>query len=88
MNWKAIKLDLRERFANFETVKGLYLLPSGLVGLWVVFYHLQFILHIFGLVCFGYMVVEGIRKIGVNRIRQTIKAEELKFTRKKINDSK
>lgn len=88
MNFESIKQDFIERFANFETVKGVYLLPAGLAGLWVVTYHLQFILQVFGLACFGYMAIEGVRKIGVNRIKQALKAEERKIRRKIRNDIK
>lgn len=76
-----LKRDFVERFLNFESLKGLYLLPAGLIGLVVTWTNLQFILHAMGTAYFGYMVVEGLRKIFVNRISQALKVEELKEKR-------
>lgn len=75
--WERFKQDFQERFLNFETAKGIYLLPAGLAGLYVTLFYLQFILQAFGGAIFGYMVFEGFRKITVNRIKQSQKVEEL-----------
>src|SRR5690606_29300180 len=62
--------DFRERFLNFETLKGLLFL-GGCVYL---FYHPEWILRAF-IVYLGY---EGLRKMIVNRTRQEIRQEQLK----------
>ncbi len=84
---QTIKIDFKERFVNFETVRGLYLAPAGLLGAYIVIFHFQFILQAAGLIGFIYIAVDGIRKIGVNRIKQAIKEEELKLFHKqnKVN---
>lgn len=85
--WKKLKQDLKERLLKFETIRGLYLVPAGILGIWVIIYHFQFILHAIGAACFGYMIVDGVRKIGVNRVKQAIKDEENVIKRKLFNDS-
>lgn len=62
--------DFRERFLNFETVKGMLFL-AGCVYL---FYHPEWILRAF-VVYLGY---EGLRKMLVNRTKQEIRQEHLK----------
>ena len=63
--------DFKERFLNFETVKGVYLLPAGVLSATSpVFPH--YVIQAF---CFAlgiYMMVEGFRKIQVNRVKQSL----------------
>ena len=82
------KQDIKERFLNFETIKGTYLLPAGLAGMWVTWTNLQFILHAMGSVYFGYMIIEGARKILVNRVKQKIAQEQLVEKRVQLNVAK
>jgi len=73
--------DFKERFFTFETVKGIYLLPAGGVICYVTLFYLQYVIQAFCLALGIYMMVEGFRKIQVNRIKQSLAAERLKETR-------
>jgi hypothetical protein len=69
--------DFRERFLNFETVKGVYLLPAGGAICHVTLFYLQYVIQAFCLAFGIYMMVEGCRKILVNRVKQKIATEKL-----------
>jgi hypothetical protein len=69
--------DLKERFLTFETVKGAYLLPAGGVICYVTLFYLQYVIQAFCLALGVYMMVEGSRKIFVNRVKQKIATENL-----------
>lgn len=69
--------DFKERFLNFETVKGVYLLPAGGVICYVTLFYLQYVIQAFCLALGVYMMVEGSRKIFVNRVKQKIATESL-----------
>jgi hypothetical protein len=69
--------DFKERFLNFETVKGVYLLPAGGVICYVTLFYLQYVIQAFCLALGVYMMVEGSRKIFVNRVKQKIATENL-----------
>jgi hypothetical protein len=72
-----ISQDLKERFLTFETVKGAYLLPAGGVICYVTLFYLQYVIQAFCLALGVYMMVEGSRKIFVNRVKQKIATENL-----------
>ncbi len=69
--------DFKERFLTFETVKGAYLLPAGGVICYVTLFYLQYVIQAFCLALGVYMMVEGSRKILVNRVKQKIATENL-----------
>jgi hypothetical protein len=69
--------DFKERFWTFETVKGVYLLPAGGVICYVTVFYLQYVIQAFCLALGVYMMVEGFRKIQVNRVKQKIATENL-----------
>jgi hypothetical protein len=73
--------DFKERFLTFETVKGIYLLPAGGVICYVTLFYLQYVIQAFCLVLGVYMMVEGSRKIFVNRVKQSLAADRLKDAR-------
>jgi hypothetical protein len=73
--------DFKERFLNFETVKGIYLLPAGGVICYVTLFYLQYVIQAFCMTLGIYMMVEGFRKIQVNRIKQSLATERLKDVR-------
>jgi uncharacterized membrane protein len=73
--------DFKERFLNFETVKGIYLLPAGGVICYVTLFYLQYVIQAFCFALGVYMMVEGFRKIQVNRIKQSLATERLKENR-------
>lgn len=88
MSWAGIKQDIKERFFNFETAKGFYLVPVGLFGLWVAVLHVEYVIQAMGAAYFGYMVFEGVRKILVNRIKQGLKRGQLAAKRATLEQEK
>lgn len=83
--WEAFKRDMKERFLNFETAKGMFLIPAGLAGLYTTWYYTQFIIQVGCSILFIYMSSEGLRKIFVNRIKQA--AKQSAMLRERINVS-
>lgn len=79
--WKAIKMDIKERFLNFETAKGMYLVPAGLVTMFVSVYYQQYVIQSLGFLFGLYILSEGLRKIFVNRFKQERKQEEIRQQR-------
>jgi uncharacterized membrane protein len=73
--------DFKERFLTFETVKGIYLLPAGGVICYVTLFYLQYVIQAFCLTLGVYMMVEGFRKIQVNRVKQSLATERMKDAR-------
>jgi uncharacterized membrane protein len=69
--------DFRERLLTFETVKGAYLLPAGALINYVTVFYLQYVIQALCLTLGTYMMVEGFRKIQVNRVKQKIATEGL-----------
>lgn len=75
--WEKFKRDFVERFLTFETVKGSYLIPVGAVGFYLTLTAFQHVFQFAFFAVFAYLVVEGLRKVFVNRIKQTLKSEVL-----------
>lgn len=75
--WEKFKRDFRERFLNFETAKGIYLMPAGLVVIYVTIFHLRFLIQTVGCLFGLYVFVEGARKTFVNRVKQQVKVEAM-----------
>jgi hypothetical protein len=80
--WKKFKRDFRERFLNFETAKGMYLIPTGAAIIYVTLFHIQFIIQCVGVLLGGYALFEGLRKVFVNRIKQAAAVGKLVDDRK------
>jgi hypothetical protein len=70
--WQRFVQDVKQRFLNFETVRGIYLLPVGVIGIYITITHLQFVIQVAAIGLFGYLVIDGLRKIFVNRIQQEV----------------
>lgn len=70
--------ELKQRFVKFETLHGLYLVPLSIIGLWVTFFHLEYVLHAIAGLIFCYGLIEGLRKIFYN----PVKKEALKVLRR------
>lgn len=87
--WQKFKQDFKERFLNFETAKGVYMVPAGLIGCYITIFHLNYMLQAVGILGFWYVFSEGMRKIAVNRIKQKVAREDLMAARidKEINDN-
>lgn len=79
--WKKFKQEIRERFLNFETAKGLYIAPAGAFMMYVSWYHVEDAIRWAGVLIGGYALYEGLRKIIVNRFKQ-------KRAQKKIEDDR
>lgn len=75
--WENFKKDFKERFLNFETAKGMYLMPAGLIIVYATIYYLQFILQVCGVLLGWYLFSEGLRKVQVNRIKQKVERDKL-----------
>lgn len=79
--WEKFKIDFKERFLNFETAKGMYLVPAGAAMLYAAIYYIAFVIQVsFGLLGL-YMVIEGLRKTFVNRVKQSLNKDKMKATR-------
>lgn len=65
--------EVRERFATFETAKGAYYLVFGLA----LIFNQQYIISVLAVI----LVIEGIRKLIVNRTKQALRFEQLKRNR-------
>lgn len=79
--WEKIKMDFKERFLNFETAKGIYLMPAGLITVATTLYYQQHLLTVLGVLFGWYMFSEGLRKVWVNRYKQERKQEEIRQAR-------
>ena len=68
--WERFKMDFVERFLTFETAKGVYLAPAGLLVIAIAVFFQQYTIEVVGVIFGWYMFSEGLRKISVNRIKQ------------------
>ena len=68
--WSKLKMDFVERFLNFETAKGIYLVPAGFITIYVSIYYIQYLFIVGGCLLGWYLVSEGLRKVFVNRFAQ------------------
>ena len=78
-----IKSDFKERFVNYETVKGIYFLLAGLLTTYISIFYQQFVIQGIGATFGLYFVIEGLRKIFINRIKQIAKQTKLIKAREK-----
>lgn len=69
--------DFKERFMNFETAKGLYLIPSGIIIVAVTLLWMQYLIQACGILFGVYLIVEGVRKVAVNRVKQKLARDAL-----------
>lgn len=85
--WTRFKQDFKERFLNFETAKGVYLVPASLIGLYISFFQQQYFIQGFGAIFFGYWFYEGLRKILVNRIKEGQAKHKLAVEREELDSN-
>lgn len=79
--WEKFKMDFKERFLNFETAKGIYMVPAGFIITYAAVYYIAYVIQVaFGLLGW-YMFSEGLRKVWVNRVKQDLKKDQMKATR-------
>lgn len=84
--WERFKMDFRERFLNFETAKGIYMVPAGLFIVYFAIFHIAFVIQVTFAIYGWYMFSEGLRKIFVNRIKQAVKQDQLIADRKIVEN--
>lgn len=84
--WERIKMEIKERFLNFETAKGVYLVPSGIITMYITVYQQQHVITALGLLFGWYLVSEGLRKIWVNRYKQARKEAEVVAQREALTN--
>jgi len=82
--WEKIKQEIRERFLNFETAKGIYMIPAGSVIIYVSVYYQQYLFMATGVIFGWYCVSEGLRKMLVNRFAQARKQKEIADAREAL----
>lgn len=82
--WALLKQDFKERFLNFETVKGIYLIPAGVLVVFMAMFHVSFVIQTAFGVLGALLVVEGLRKILVNRTKQAVAQDALRAQRDAI----
>ncbi len=77
----SLKQELKDRLLKFETLHGLYMVPLGIMGLWVLVFHFQYILHVLCALIFMYALIEGMRLIGYNPLKKAaaIAQKRLKY---------
>ena len=75
--WKKFKKDFTQRFMNFETAKGVYMVPAGLVIVYVSVYEVRYLMQSVGALFGWFIFCEGLRKILVNRIKQAMVRRKL-----------
>lgn len=74
--WGAIKRDFKERFAKFETIRGIILAPVGIALVYATWFHFQYALQVFLTGIGIYWAVDGARKIFVNRVQVELKRQQ------------
>lgn len=67
--WEKLKRDLKERFLNFETAKGFYLIPAGLAISYVAAYYMQYLMQTAGVLFGWYWASIGVWKIFINPVK-------------------
>lgn len=74
-------MDFKERFLNFETAKGIYMVPAGLAMAYAAIFHIAFVIQVSFALLGWYLFSEGLRKVWVNRVKQSLKKDQMKSTR-------
>lgn len=77
MSWKELKQDLKERFLNNETFKGVVYLVIA-----VLLFNPSLLLYILQ----GFLLYEGLRKVFVNRIKQAKAKKQLEKQREILDE--
>lgn len=62
--------DLKERLLKVGTLRGVYLIPLGLIGLWIVLTNFKYILHAIAALIFVAAIVEGIYQLLHNPVKK------------------
>lgn len=80
--WNKIKRDLRERFWNYDTLKGIVGFICSSIVLYQAINHVNYVI-LYGFACGGfYFIVHHFYEMFANPIKKKIKEEELILARK------
>lgn len=74
--WMVLKRDFKERFLKFETVRGLMLMPFGVILAVTTWTHFQYSIQVFMTATGLYWFVDGAYKIFVNRVKEQVKLQK------------
>lgn len=69
--------DLKERTLKVGTLRGLYLIPLGLIGLWIVVTDFKYILQAIAGLLFVAAIVEGLYQLMHNPVKKQIALNKL-----------
>lgn len=78
-------LDLKERFLNFNTVRGAFLIPLALIGIWIAITSFQYILHALAAIIFVLAIVEGLYQFFHNPIKKAANIDKLTAYRNRFD---
>lgn len=73
MMWQKVKQDLKERFLNKETARGLYKIPAGIALAYVAVFFIQFVFQTAFVLLGLYLVCSGLYEFFVNPIKAEAK---------------
>jgi hypothetical protein len=71
--FEKIKQDFMERFFNFETFKGIYLIPAGALIIYLAIFHVQYLIQGVGVIFGWYWISIGLYKVGINPVKSDAK---------------
>jgi hypothetical protein len=78
--------DLKERLLKWGAVRGLVLIPLGVVGIWIVMTNFKFILHALAALVFVSAIVEGLYQLFHNPIKKQAALNDLVALRMDTED--
>lgn len=62
--------EIKDRFFKFETIHGLYWIPTGIIGLYVVLFHIEYVIEVAAVWLFIFLILEGLYKLLHNPIKK------------------
>ena len=62
--------ELKDRFLKFEAIHGLYWIPTGIIGLYVVLFHIEYVIEVAAVWLFIFLILEGLYKLLHNPIKK------------------
>lgn len=62
--------ELKDRFLKFETLHGLYWIPTGIIGIYVVLFHIEYVIEVAAIWLFIFLILEGLYKLLHNPVKK------------------
>lgn len=62
--------ELKDRFLKYETIHGIYWIPTGIIGIYVVIFHIEFAIEVAAIWLFLFLIIEGFYKLFHNPIKK------------------